>query len=74
MYSFPGDIVLDPFMGSGSVAAASKKFGRNYLGYDLNKKYVADAEKRLEGITDQIVTPEYRDKTVNRKELQEELF
>ncbi len=74
LYSFPGDTVFDPFMGSGSVAVVAKKFGRSYIGYDLDPNYVKFAENRLDGVTSQIVTPEYRDKTVNRKELQEELL
>lgn len=76
LYSFPGDVVFDPFMGSGTTAAVAKKLGRNYLGCDLTPAYVKLAEDRLAGITEDLieVTPEYRDKTLNRKELQEDLF
>jgi DNA modification methylase len=45
-----GDIVLDPFIGSGTTAVASKKMGRKYIGIDINKKYCKDAEKRLQKI------------------------
>jgi len=39
MYSFPGDTVLDCFSGSGTVALVSRKLGRHYLGYELDKGY-----------------------------------
>jgi site-specific DNA-methyltransferase (adenine-specific) len=75
MYSFPGDVVFDPFMGSGTTAVVAKKLGRHYLGYELNPKYVKLSENQLDGITDDMVEiqKEYRDKTVN-KELQEDMF
>lgn len=43
----PNDIVLDPFMGSGSTAVACKMTGRNYIGFDLNPEYCQLAEERL---------------------------
>jgi len=75
LYSFPNDIVFDPFMGSGTVAVVAKKLGRRYLGYDLSQEYVDKAIKRVDSITeDTIRIPKlYLDKTVN-KELQETLF
>lgn len=42
-----GDIVLDPFSGSGTTAVVAKKLGRNYIGMDLNDVYVDLAIKRL---------------------------
>jgi len=45
--SHPGDLVLDPFMGSGSTAVACKKLKRNYIGFETNKEYCAIAEKRI---------------------------
>ena len=47
MYSFTGDIVLDPFMGSGTTALAAKRNGRQYIGYDINPEYVEMANERL---------------------------
>jgi site-specific DNA-methyltransferase (adenine-specific) len=75
LYSFPGDVILDPFMGSGTTAAVAKKFGRNYIGYELEPKYVKLAEGRVSSVSDDMieVTPEHKDKTVN-KELQERIF
>ncbi|MHB1126105.1 MAG: DNA-methyltransferase [Bacillota bacterium] len=43
----PGDIVLDPFIGSGTTAAAAKKMGRQFIGFDMNETYVLLAMKRL---------------------------
>lgn len=42
-----GGIVLDPFMGSGTTALVAKKLGRNFIGIELNKKYVKIAQGRL---------------------------
>ncbi len=39
--------VLDPFMGSGTTAVVAKKLGRNFIGIDLNPKYVKMAEERI---------------------------
>ncbi len=45
-----GDIVLDPFMGSGTTAAVAKKLGRHYLGYETVAEYCEIAEARLSKI------------------------
>ena len=45
--SDPGDLVLDPFLGSGTSAVAAKVLGRRWLGIELNPDYVAVAEQRL---------------------------
>jgi len=50
LYTFKGDIVLDPFMGSGSTAIAALRSDRRYVGYDIDPAYVALAEKRIEQI------------------------
>ena len=42
-----GDIVLDPFMGSGSTGIACKDNNRNYIGIELDKKYFDKAQERL---------------------------
>ena len=42
-----GDIVLDPFMGSGTTAAVAKALGRNYIGCELNENYASLIEKRI---------------------------
>ncbi|MHA1408754.1 MAG: DNA-methyltransferase [Candidatus Odinarchaeia archaeon] len=43
-----GDTVLDPFMGSGSVGASAVKLNRNFIGIDLDEKWVEVAKKRIE--------------------------
>jgi len=43
-----GDIVFDPFMGSGTTAVTAKKLGRNYCGVEVDTEYCCLAEKRLE--------------------------
>jgi site-specific DNA-methyltransferase (adenine-specific) len=48
--SLPGELVLDPFTGSGTTLAVAKKMGRNYLGYELSKQYAEAAGQRLRGI------------------------
>lgn len=53
LYSFEGDVILDPFIGSGQTAIASIKAKRNYVGYDIDKSYCELAEKRIKEITEQ---------------------
>ena len=46
LYSFKDDIVLDPFMGSGTTAVAALKSDRKFVGYEISKEYIELAEKR----------------------------
>ena len=48
MFTFEGDVVLDPFLGSGTTAVASKQTGRKYIGADLSEEYCKIAEQRVE--------------------------
>lgn len=48
---FESGIVLDPFMGSGTTAVVAKRLGRNYLGIELNPKYIEMAEKRIKAVS-----------------------
>ena len=45
--SNPGDLVFDPFAGSGTTLAAAKRLGRRYLGTDISRQYVRKANQRL---------------------------
>lgn len=45
--SNPGDLVLDPFMGSGTTAAACVRAGRRFVGFDTSPEYVRMAQKRI---------------------------
>ena len=47
LYTFRDDLVLDPFMGSGSALVAAARLGRRYVGYDLDERYVAIARQRV---------------------------
>lgn len=47
LYTFEGEIILDPFMGSGQTGIAAIKAKRHYVGYDINEKYVRLAERRI---------------------------
>ena len=47
LFSFKGDIILDPFNGVGTTTAVAKKLSRNYLGIDISKEYCKKAEERL---------------------------
>jgi DNA modification methylase len=48
LYTFEDDLVLDPFMGSGTTAVAAVRTGRRYVGYDTESSYVRIAERRAE--------------------------
>lgn len=47
LYSFKGDIVLDPFIGSGTTAIAALQSERNYLGYETDSQYLDLAQERI---------------------------
>jgi site-specific DNA-methyltransferase (adenine-specific) len=51
LYTFDGDLVLDPFMGAGTTALAALDTGRHYVGYEINPDYVALAADRLSSRT-----------------------
>jgi DNA modification methylase len=48
--SRPGDVVLDPFMGSGTTAAVAKQHGRQYIGCELNEDYWPLQEERIRAV------------------------
>jgi site-specific DNA-methyltransferase (adenine-specific) len=49
LYTYKGDLVLDPFMGSGSTAVAAARSGRHYVGIETEPEYVELARTRLAG-------------------------
>jgi len=54
LYSYKTDIILDPFMGSGSTGIASLMGDRNYIGYDISQEYIENANRRIEPYLNQI--------------------
>ena len=51
LYTYTGEVVLDPFMGSGTTAVASLKTGRFFIGYEIYSDYVKIAQKRLKEVS-----------------------
>lgn len=76
MFSFPGDTILDPFMGSGTVGAVAKILERNFVGYELDPDYAKMAQDRTDAIVAGMIQKQQRyfDKTENKNELQEDIF
>lgn len=50
LYTFLGEVVLDPFMGSGQTALAALKTGRRYIGYEVNEEYLKLSNERIAGM------------------------
>jgi len=48
--SNPGDVVLDPFVGSGTTLVVAKKLGRRFLGYELSENYARLAQQRVDDV------------------------
>lgn len=48
LFSYKGDVVLDPFVGSGTTCVAAAQLGRHYVGYDISAEYCELAEKRIQ--------------------------
>ncbi len=48
MFSFVGDTVLDPFLGSGTTSLVARNLGRNSVGYEMNPEFIPFIEKKLE--------------------------
>ena len=59
--SSPGDVILDPFLGSGSTSVTAKKLGRHYVGIEQNEQYCCWTEKRLEMAEKDVTIQGYAD-------------
>jgi DNA modification methylase len=55
LYSFKGDVILDPFMGSGTTGLAALKCGRIFVGYDISEDYIKLANNRINAFKNQTV-------------------
>lgn len=58
LYTFEGDVILDPFIGSGQAAIAAIKTKRHYVGYEINKDYVKLAERRIKEFSFEFNAPQ----------------
>jgi site-specific DNA-methyltransferase (adenine-specific) len=47
LYTYEGDLILDPFIGSGTTAVAAARSGRHYVGFDTDSTYLELAARRL---------------------------
>jgi DNA modification methylase len=56
LFTQKGDVVLDPFVGSGTTAVAAVELGRKYIGIDISKEYCDLARERTSGIQMQLLT------------------
>ncbi|MCS7029455.1 MAG: site-specific DNA-methyltransferase [Bacteroidia bacterium] len=54
LFSFENDVILDPFMGSGTTAIAALKNKRRFVGYEIESQYIKLAQKRIESFSHQI--------------------
>jgi DNA modification methylase len=57
LYTYRGDLVLDPFMGSGTTAIAAVRTGRRYIGYDTDETYVEKARARIAAARTDVAAP-----------------
>ena len=60
MFSFVGDTVLDPFLGTGTTTLAAMRNGRNSIGYEIDDSYLAHARRRIHNATDFFATSKVR--------------
>jgi DNA modification methylase len=58
MFSFVGDTVLDPFLGTGTTTIAAKAWGRNSIGYEIDPTYLEFAKKRIAKTREMFTTSE----------------
>jgi DNA modification methylase len=56
-WSNPGDLVLDPFLGSGTSGKMAIKYQRRFVGIEISQKYLDIAEKRIAAVTKQPILP-----------------
>jgi len=80
LFSYRGDLILDPFNGTGTTTYVAKKLARSYIGIDVSKDYCKFAKERIETVVD-LFDNEYipRSKRLGKKkkvkeEKEEDLF
>lgn len=65
--SNPGDVVLDPFFGSGTTGVVAKKLKRHWIGIERDEKYVEMARQRINSLPETQITDEVLTLTIHRK-------
>lgn len=55
LFSDPGDLIIDPFAGSGTTGVAAIRLGRRFFGWEMNSEYVEVARRRLANAREQLV-------------------
>ncbi|MEX2727041.1 MAG: site-specific DNA-methyltransferase [Candidatus Sigynarchaeum springense] len=68
LYTFQGDIVLDPFMGSGQTAIAAIKARRHFVGYEISEEYKDLANKRVKRVMVELNSPTLLDFSGNKSD------
>lgn len=64
----PGDVVLDPFFGTGTTGAVAKKLGRNYIGCEMDEGYIKGAQERIDAV-EVLDDPSVLEVTVKKKQI-----
>ena len=72
LYSFKNDVILDPFMGSGTTGLAAMNAGRRYIGYEIDREYFKRGGERLsayknQGVLDFELSADKKEKSVLKK-------
>lgn len=68
LFSYRNDVVLDPFVGSGTTAVAAKQLEREYIGIDLEQEYVETARKRLRNTGSRLASELQVQETLTRQD------
>ena len=66
LFTYRGDLVLDPFIGSGTTAVAAVRTGRHYVGYDTDEGYVIAARERVAGELARVAEEDNRNRSPSR--------
>jgi len=64
--SNPGDVIVDPFFGTGTSGAVAKKLGRSFIGFEMEEDYIIHAQRRIDKI--QTATPESYAVTASKRQ------
>ena len=73
LFTLPGDVVLDPFVGSGTTAEAAARLGRAYVGIEIDRDYVELANRRVIDMQMQLQIPRRRDDSSRPEHASEEV-